>query len=284
MSWLFLFHFCEMNLVCFNGATFPADDSLFNAQNRCFRYGDGIFETIKIFQGNILLQAYHFERLFLGLNLLKINAEAISEEKLQHEIVELCRLNDCVSLARVRLAFYRDENNSASYIIEATKISHNANQLNEVGWITDLYPHARKGQDVFANLKTANYLPYVMADVYARDKALDECLLLNSENNICDGSKTNVFLIIKNEAFTPSLNQGCVSGTMRRHIIDELKRGLIPVHQREINERLLMEADEVFLTNAIQGIRWVQKFRDKTYSNVFVKKFYQKVFASFYQP
>lgn len=260
----------------------PVEQPLFTAQNRGFRYGDGIFETIKFFRGQMLLRRFHFDRLFLGMELLKMNAGNLSEKKLERDIVELCTLNTCTDLARVRLAIYREEEAPVSYVIEAFSLNETANRLNEEGWTIDIFPHVRKSQDAFANLKTANYLPYVLADMYAKEKGLNESLLLNSENNICDASKANIFLFIRDEIYTPALHQGCVSGTMRRFIIDELRRSGVPVHQKALSEEHFFDAQEVFLTNAINGVRWVEVFREKKYSNKFVKEMYHQVFSSIY--
>lgn len=260
----------------------PDDELLFSAQNRGFRYGDGIFETIKVCRGQVLLEHYHYDRLFLGLKLLKISAGAFSREKITAQILELCRMNNCLSLARVRLAVYRMETNDAAYVIEAAAISEDFNLLNERGWSIDIYPYVRKSTDAFSNLKTANYLPYVLADKYAKENNLDECLLVNTEGKLCDASKANIFLVLKNEVHTPALNQGCVSGTMRRFLIDEFKKSGIRVHQREISEALLLEAEEVFLSNAINGIRWVSNFRSSTYSSSFIQGFFYGTFFQVY--
>lgn len=268
-----------MSFLCFNGAFLHANQPLLTAQNRGFRYGDGLFETMKVYKGKLLLNEFHFERLFLGLGLLKINAVGLSEETLAGAILQLCQRNQCSNLARVRLAVYRDETDQAGYLIEAFALEESVNELNEKGWVIDIYPHARKSQDAFANLKTANYLPYVLADKYAMQSGLDECLVLNSENYICDGSKTNFFLFADQQVYTPALHQGCVSGTMRRFIMEGLKDAGISVHQKAITEKELLAADEIFLTNAIQGIRWVKNFRQKNYSNEFAKKLHSELFA-----
>src|SRR4030095_10075619 len=103
--------------------------------------------------------------------------------------------------------------------------------------------------------KSANYLPYVLADLHAKETGCEESIVLNTENNLCDASKANIFLLVKDEIYTPALHQGCVNGVKRRYIIEELKKEKIIVQQKQINESLLFEADEVFLTNAINDIR-----------------------------
>lgn len=255
-----------------------AHQPLFTAQNRSFRYGDGVFETIKVFQNRILLSSLHFERLFTSLHLLHLQPGiGFTKERLEGDILQLCLRNGCAGLARVRLAVYRSEHNQADYVIEAVPLDEAAMQWNNEGWKLELYPPARKSCDAFANIKSANFLPYVLAGLYAQDKGADEALVLNALNHIADGSKTNLFLIQEGEVYTPALHQGCVSGVMRRFVIDCLKKNGYAVHQTKIAEEKLLAADEVFCTNAIQGIRWVQSFGDRQYGYTQTRQIYELI-------
>ena len=256
---------------------------LFTTQNRGFRYGDGVFETIKIFRGKIILKEYHFDRLFASLQLLQIITPAnFTSGMLLAKILDLCNLNNCLNSARVRLAVYRNEECKAEYIIEANVLDNEVSQLNEEGWTINIYPFIRKSCDAFANLKSANYLPYVMADLYSKQTGVNESIVLNSENNICDASKANMFLLKNGEVYSPALHQGCVNGVKRRFVIEQLKKEGIAIHQTTIDEKFLSEADEVFLTNAIQDLRWVKIFGNKIYSNSFVLQFSKRLFTTFY--
>lgn len=260
------------------------DRPLFTSLNRGFRYGDGVFETIKIYQGKIMLEEYHFDRLFTSLGLLKMMLpDGFARSTLAKKIIELCELNQCLVSARVRMAVYREDGHKAGFVIEANVLDQKVNRLNEEGWRIDVYPHVRKSCDAFSNIKSANYLPYVLADLFARETNYHEAIVLNTENKLCDASKANIFLLLKDEIFTPALHQGCVNGVKRRFIIEELKKRGIAAHQQAVDESLLFEADEVFLTNAINDIRWIGTFRNKTYGNSFVNKFYEDVFSSVYQ-
>ena len=272
-----------MKYYCFNGKITNKQPEI-TPQNRSFRYGDGIFETIKVFKNQILLGEFHFDRLITSLSLLNISAPAfLSYNALHENILELCSKNNCQESARVRVTVYRDDENEAGSIIEAVSLDEKINSLNQDGWAVDLYPFARKSMDAFANLKSANYLPYAMADLYAKQNGMDECLVLNCDNKIADASKANLFIVLKDEVYTPALHQGCVNGVKRRFVIEQLKHLGVAVHQQEIHEEFLLQADEVFLTNAINDIRWVKFFRNKKFTSSFTNGFYQKVFSTIYQ-
>lgn len=270
-----------MQWVYHNGVFAPNDEPLFTAANRGFRYGDGVFETAKYHKGQLLLSVYHFERLFSGLQLLNITPP-FTAEQLSATIVELCARNGCTALARVRVAVCRDDPDGASYVIEAMALQEEKMQWHERGWCLVLYPFARKSCDAFANLKSANYLPYVMAGRYAIQQGVDECLVLNVYNRICDGSKTNLFLINHNDVYTPALSEGPVAGVMRRAVIDFLKRSGYAVHQKEVTVEDVLQAHAVFVTNAVEGLRWVQWFQEKEYGYGVLKKLYARLSETMY--
>jgi branched-chain amino acid aminotransferase len=270
-----------MDFICFNGDFLPAEEALFTTSNRSFRYGDGVFETIKICKKKILLDQFHYDRLILGLKMLQIDHD-LDTSGLSSYILELCKRNNCSESARVRLAGYRNAEGKAEFVIEALPLSNDVNKWNEKGLTIDLYPYARKNADAFSNLKTANFLPYVLAELFAKERGIDDAVVLNAFNNIADSSKANIFLVKKNEIFTPAMHQGCVSGVMRRFLLDELKKNGFRTHQQEVSEQQLFEADEVFLTNSIYDMRWVQKFRDKAYSFEQSLSIYQKIISPLY--
>ena len=270
-----------MEWICYNGEFRRAGDALLITSNRSFKWGDGLFETMKVFKGEILLKSLHLERLRSGLSMIGINFPEGAFELPEKNILETCLKNKCSALARIRLAVFREENNLFGFVIEARPLDTEANQWNEKGFLIDIYPLARKSMDGFSNLKSANYLPYVMAGLYATENGLDEALVLNHDNHICDSSKANIFLVKKNEVYTPALNQGCINGVMRRYIIDHLHQHHFTIHQQAIDEKSLVEADEVFLTNAIYGIRWVRSFRDKNYVSDFTRTLFKTTFSRF---
>jgi len=256
----------DIQFVCYNGEMIAKDQPVLRADNRSFKYGDGVFETMKWKKKVIVLSHYHFERLFSSLRLLQINSQFISTDVLLKGIAELCELNNCTDLARIRLAVYRGENSKTEYLIEAIPLENTIGDWNKKGWAIDLHPYVRKNCDVFANLKTANYLPYVMAELFREEKGLDECLVLNACNNICDGAKSNIFILTGKDIYTPALHQGCINGVMRRFIIDELKKHNYVIKQTAVPVDLLQQANEIFLTNAIRGVKWVESFREKKYT------------------
>jgi len=257
----------------YNGRFFADDENVLPKDDRSYRYGDGLFETMKLINGNISLGDYHFERLFSGLNVLKFHISVLfTKQKIEKEIKELSKKNECERSARIRLSVSRgngglyDCDNKFSYLIECWPLEQK--DLNENGLVIDIFSDARKSIDIFSNLKSANYLPYVMAAIWAKENKLNDALILNQHDRICDSTIANVFWVKDNNIFTPPLNEGCVAGVMRKKIL-ELAIGNSDhlVQEHILTKETLLQADEVFLTNAITGIRWVKKCRSKVYKN-----------------
>lgn len=272
----FLFYFGRMNHICFNGQLISANEPVFLASNRGYRYGDGLFETMKMLAGTIPLAGLHFERLFDGLNLLKfIVPKLFTREKLEKEILQLCRKNNCDKLSRIRLSVFRgngglyDEDKTLQYVIECWPLSETVNSLNENGLLIDVYLDAKKSDDKFANLKSANFQPYSMAALYAKENKLNDCLVINTSGGIADSTIANIFLIKGEAIITPSLEEACINGVMRKYLLEKLRQKgeTWLVEERAVSKSDISNADEVFLTNAINGIRWVKQFGSKTYTN-----------------
>lgn len=270
-----------MAFLLFNGQFLPAGSPVLDAGNRSYRYGDGLFETIKCRQQQLPLAALHHERLLKGLDELAIRpVPGLEAEALSSQLIELCRRNGCAELGRVRLSVYRQDDEGAGYLAEAGPLAPDYHQWNERGWELGLHPHIRKAQDRLSNLKSASFLPYVLADRQARAAGWDDCLLLNSTGGICDTSRANIFLRHEDRWLTPALDQGCVAGVMRRHLIDTMRKLGEKIEEAAIQPQLLNEAEEVFLTNALVGLRWVARYGERTYTHQRTVALYQQVMST----
>jgi branched-chain amino acid aminotransferase len=286
-----------MNSVCFNGKFLSADQPVLMADNRGYRYGDGLFETMKVFNGQILLEEFHFQRLLTGLELLKFEISSLFKaDKIREEVIQLCKKNNCTELARVRLSVFRgngglyDGDKKSQYLIECWPLDKSNNDLNENGLVIDVFPDARKSCDVFSNLKSANCLPYVMAAEHAKENKLNDCLVLNQHERIADSTIANVFIIKGETIITPALSEGCVNGVMRRYLVDKVQGSgekaqgkSFKVQEGRLTVEDVLDADEIFLTNAIKGIRWVKQFGNKTFTNSQTVNIYKQFLQTIYR-
>lgn len=246
-----------MQLV-FDNRFYPADTLLVGASSRGLRYGDGLFETMRVGDGALLHARYHFDRLWKGLSVLSL-AAPFAPEPLEALILELCTRNGHSASARVRLNIFRGE--PVHFIIETFALD--PAPVTD-GLEIDVYPHGRKAFDAFANLKHNNYLVYILAADWARAQGLDDALVLNTHERVADAATSNVFWVRSGKLFTPPLSEAGVAGVTRRLLMERF-----PVQETPATPTALLEADEVFLTNAIRGLRWVRRFGERQYGHTF---------------
>lgn len=261
-----------------------ADQPVLMADNRGYRYGDGLFETMKMENGRLRLVSFHIDRLWSGMQLLKLEIPKLfTPERLHAEIIQLCRKNRCYELGRVRLSVFRgngslyDGDKALQYLIEAWPLNESENRLNENGLVIGIFPDARKSCDLFSPLKSANYLPYTMAAQYAKEQQLNDCLVLNQYGNIADSTIANIFILKGEEWLTPSLSEGCVNGVMRRHLLLQMQEKGYQIKEAIIRTSDLEDAREIFLSNAIYGLKWVRQFGDRQFGNAETTKIYRDI-------
>jgi branched-chain amino acid aminotransferase len=260
------------HFINYNGDFKNATDPLVTASNRGLKYGDGLFETMKLHNDMLSFSTYHFERLFNGLQLLRFETPSwMNASFFEAQISALAKKNRISADAKVRLMIFRgdgpigDVDPTLNFIIETTVLQQNNLSTDSAGLVVDVYPHARKSIDRFSSLKTNNFLPYSMAAMYAREHQLDDCIILNANARICDSTIANIFLVSANTIVTPSLEEGCISGIMRRWLIEKLPSIGLKVIEQEVTVEDAENADEIFLTNAVRGVMFVQQFGRKRY-------------------
>ena len=281
MTEIFYFHY-YMNYFNFNGKTFEENTPVISASNRGVRYGDGLFETMKFKNNELVLADEHFARLWKGLQLLKFDIPKLfTAENLQQQIIQLANKNKHVE-ARIRLSLIRGDgglydakNHSPNYTIQSLPLAGDHSILNENGLQLCVYHDAKKMIDNFSNIKHNNYLPYFMGALFAKQKQCNDAIILNNNNRICDSTMANIFVIKDKTIYTPSLSEGCVAGIMRKFIIQNIHATGYTIVEKEITKELLSDADEAFLSNSIYNIRWVAGIEEKKYSNTITRSIFE---------
>jgi branched-subunit amino acid aminotransferase/4-amino-4-deoxychorismate lyase len=260
----------KMNL---NGVIMSAEKPVITADNRSFRYGDGCFETMKVVKGKIIHANEHFERFFSSLELLQFDKpNYLTAAYLTDHINKLLQQNDHAKLARIRLTLFRGngglydaENHFPNYIIQTWDLNPSNNKLNENGLVIDIYKDARKVCDNFSHVKSNNFLSYAMAALWAKKNHLNDALLLNPYDTIADATIANVFIVHNGIVKTPAVTEGCVNGIMKNYLLQCLCKENMPVEETSLTIEDVLQAQEVFLTNSIYGIKWVKQCDSSNY-------------------
>lgn len=261
--------------INFNGAIVPSDQQIFNVSNRSFKYGDGLFESMRYLNGELKFAELHIDRIQRGMSLLKFDKSSLIDTWfLREKTEELVRRNKIGSDARFRLTVFRDAeglytptSNRFAYVLESQQLEENSYVYNKKGLIIDVYDEVPKSLNILSNLKTCNALVYVMAGIFKTRNGLDEVLILNQNGFLCESISSNLFIVYDRKLYTPALNEGCIGGVMRQVVIRIAKENGLELIEAQINPNILNEADEVFLTNAAKGIQWVMGYNNKRYFN-----------------
>lgn len=277
MSWLNL-----------NGEMLPGSEPFISRANRSFRYGDAVFESIRVAYGQPQLLEQHMERLLAGMKFLRMEVPSeFNPAYLRKLILRLCEKNEVKSDARVRLTVFRNEGglyapatNTVSYLVEAQPMEAIGYELNARGKTVDVYTEVRKPLNGLAAHKTANALLYVLAGIYRNQQQLDDCVIINEKGNICEAISSNIFVVKNGALYTPALEEGCIAGVMRQQVLRLARENRVAVYEISLLMNVLLNADELFLTNAINGIVWVSAYKGKRYFNNTARIFCERLNAA----
>ena len=260
--------------LIYNGEFFSSDKPILSINNRSFRYGDGLFESIRVINGEVYNFKAHFSRLTSGMKVFMIEIpEYFTFEYFSNQIKSLLQHNGIHHGGRVKLTVYRkgevasyfSETNEPGFIIEAEEFPSNEFVLNTEGIDVDVYNDLNKPLNKFSSFKTTNAYFYVNAILDAKQKGLGDQLLVNEKNNIIESTNSNFFIVSNGVLYTSPLTSGCVGGTMRMKVINLALENGIKVYESPITAGHLLSCDEIILTNAIQGVKWVRSYKTKRF-------------------
>ena len=270
-----------MNFVVCNNKIIDENELKLTSTNRAFLYGDGFFESIKIFNSKIFNYHNHFNRIKLSANYLDINLN-FSAEKLLQIISSLILKND-ITNGSIRITIFRNSKgkyypaeNDSSYVITSKKDSNNIFKKSEEDFTIGLYVENLKPQSRISNLKSINSLLYVMAAKYARENNYNDVFLMNTNNKIIETTNSNIFILKKGIVFTPPLLDGCVDGSMR-NLLMHITKQHYQISIKSINEEDINKCEELILSNAISGVRRVTNFNKVVFKE---RKFYEFLISS----
>jgi branched-chain amino acid aminotransferase len=274
------------DFVNINGHLKPFATAALAPDNRAFRYGYGLFETMLFQEGAILLRDLHWQRLFSGLQQLHFHIPALfTKDYLEQEVIRTVQKNKLEKLSRIRLqifagcgGLYDNLNPKPEFTIECFPLDAHILKLNEKGLVTGIAQGLQKSNDTLANLKTSNALIYAMAAQQAKANKWNDALLLNAHDSIIESTIANIFWVKEYIVHTPPLSQGCIAGVMRRYIIEQLQRQGIGIKEIPLCAEALGHADSIFLTNAIRRIKWVQNVDNHSFSDTLITDIYHSVF------
>ena len=274
--------FIALMHALFNGQWIIDEAAALPVDNRSFRYGAGLFETIRFVGESAPLWEQHMRRLLNSCKQLSWNLPALfTTDRLRDEVLRVIRKNKLNGSLRVRITASQgqgglfDGDGKLSFLIEAWTLDPGRQIFNTNGWVIGCYEAARKSTDSLARLKSTSALIYAQAAAHARAEKWNDALTLNTQGNIADSCIANLFLVREGRIITTDSDQGAVEGVMQSWLLEQLQSDF-SIERRAIHPDELLGAEEVFLTNALFGIRWVGRYADRLYTNQLSDRFYRK--------
>lgn len=256
----------------FDGEMREGDSLEISPGNRGLRYGDGIFETMRLKEERLLFFARHMERLSLGLELLQLRPGFGELNSIRDLALQLAEANGCLSSARIRLNVFRGAGplfdagpGPCHYLLEAFPLSAAPAGFEEAELHAGIFGGMRRSADSYSRLKTNNYLLSCTAARHAARQGWDEALVLNGWGRVVESCTANLFILRHDVLYTPPLSEGCVAGIMRGHLLQVLPARGIAVREEPLSQDDVTRAAEIFLTNVIRGVRPVSRLGDRTY-------------------
>lgn len=240
--------------------------------NRAMRFGDGVFETIRIINGEMLWWNEHFDRLLKGLKYLSIDIPKLFIDELLVDCLATIHRNQILEGGVLRVFVYRKgaggytpTNYGFDYVIESEPLKENQFKLNKKGLVIGTSNEVQVSSNESQNFKTLNKIPYIRAAAEKVKKGWDEILILNEKGHIAEASSSNIFLLIDEVFYTPRISDGILSGITRKKIIEYLRESNYQVKETQIETKMLFKAQELILCNSVSGVRWIAAYNKSRY-------------------
>lgn len=277
------------NYCCFDGQIITTNTLKITTANRAFRYGDSVFETIRCFGNQPYAFAEHYNRLCRAMTAVGMDLSCLPTcDVLERKVEGLINRNRYFVSARVRLMVFRHDGglytpqtDRCSYLIEASPLDVPVFEMNEKGLVADVFRDMGKSPDIISSFKTGSALLFVMAGRYKQQHNLSECFIINTSGKVIEALSSNLFWFKDDKLFTPSVASGCVDGVMRRQVLALAKN--LGIETREVPgvaEEELWNVDEIFVTNAIQGIQWVVGIGERRFFNIKTRQLFKEFLKS----
>ncbi|WP_224490095.1 aminotransferase class IV [Robertkochia flava] len=264
-------------MVNFNGTILEHEEKFLNQENRGLRYGDAVFETIRVNAGKVLFWEEHYLRLMAGMRIMRMDIPMeFTMEFLEDQIRKILEVTGLTgTTARVRLTVFRKsggrytpENRGVEYVIEAAPVAEAFYQIREALCEVELFKDHYMAPGLLSSVKTNNRALNVLAGIFASENDYHNCLLLNTDKKVVEAINGNLFLVKGNVIKTPPVADGCINGILRKKLIEIIgKTEDLEFREESISPFELQKADELFITNVISGIIPVSKYRKKNFES-----------------
>lgn len=278
-------------MINLNGNLIPTTDVL-GADNRAFLFGDGVFETVKISGGRILFLEDHYFRLMSAMRIVRMEIPMdFTLEFFESQILKVAEAHRVQDSGRARITvfrnpggFYLPETRNVSWLITASPLENPFYSFDDAAYEVDIFKDFYVTAQLLSTIKTTNRMINITGSIFAEENGLDNCLVLNENKNVVEALQGNLFMLTGDQLVTPPVSEGCLNGIMRKQVL-KLAREIdgIVVSESIISPFDLQKADALFITNVIQGIRPITRYRKKAYASDLARNLTDKLNAAIAQ-
>jgi branched-chain amino acid aminotransferase len=275
--------------IYLNGKLVEKQDAKVSVFDHGLLYGDGVFEGIRLYSGNVFRLDEHLERFEYSARAIMLDLP-LTRAELSHAVCETCRVNGLTD-GYIRLVATRGVGDlglapwlcsKPSYFVIASKIALYPSEHYEKGLAIVTVPTRRVGPGAFpSTVKSLNYLNNILAKIEARQAGALEGIMLNDQGYVAEATADNVFIVHKGELLTPSPTQGALKGITRGTIVDVAKDLGLPLREANLTRYDLWCSDECFLTGSGAEVIPVVKLDGRTIGTGSPGPITRKVLAEF---
>ncbi len=249
-------------IVYFNSNFMRASEAHVSIFDHGFLYGDGVFETVRVYQGMPFAFEEHMDRFFGSAAGIHLKVPLVRSVILKAVEVLLDKNN--LSDASVRICLTRGEGDigldtdlcpNPSFLIIPRQWTPYPRECFDHGIALHMSSIMRvPSATIPATVKSHNYLPNVLAKAQAKASGCFDALMLNMEGYVAECPTSNIFLVRGGELQTPALASGILQGITRSIIMRLAEKKGIDVYERMILPDEVFQADEVFLSNTTMEV------------------------------
>jgi len=249
--------------IFLNGEFIQEEDAKVSIFDRGFLYGDGVFETLRVYNGKPFLLDRHLGRLAHSLDSLHIGDPYDFDHWYGYVRELITRNNSNESILRIQVSRgvgKRGYTSSGNYSPTAVISLHDAPPPNLNDPPLDLIRATGilADHDPLSTLKTSNKLVNIMAMREAERAKAHDAILLNSEGYVTETSSSNIFSILGEKLCTPPPDCGCLSGITRAFVLELATELGVDAIQEDIQFEQLKNSEGIFLTNSVREIQPVK--------------------------
>ncbi|MEV7195645.1 aminodeoxychorismate lyase [Streptomyces sp. NPDC093510] len=240
--------------IWLNGGLQDLDDARVSVLDHGLTVGDGIFETVKSVDGRPFALTRHLARLARSARGLGLPEPDLDE--VRRGCAAVLDANP-LPLGRLRITYTgglsplgSDRGDQGTTLVVALGEVQRRPDTTAVVTV----PWTRNERGALAGLKTTSYAENVVALARAREQGATEALFANTVGQLCEGTGSNVFVVLDGEIHTPPVASGCLAGITR-----ELAVEWTGAHETDLPLDVLDRADEVFLTSTLRDVQAVHR-------------------------